>query len=182
MSIEFYDIHTARISSFPSIIAGRGGNQYPRDWEAGRASGLRILHRAEPCPDGYVRDGGPRYEWTDSDCTESYDLITVAEYEARQAEQEAARIAALASEPMSDKPNSPTYGQAVGSLVQQLAVFGIALPTDPFSVMGPMDTEIDANPKKAGKAMKAMFLYQSLKIRMSDADIYAIAKILNLAE
>jgi len=168
----WYNVHTAaERNNLPPSLSFDGGiltNPTQADY---RAAGWLVLIPFET-PFGSVRiDGTRRIDVTDAGAYEVWDVETEAAHEAK-------RIAAIAAEPMADKPNAPTYGQAVGALVQLLALFNITLPTDPFSVMDPIDSAIDANPKKAGKSQKLMFLYNALKARMSDSDIYAISKLL----
>ena len=101
--------------------------------------------------------------------------MTEAEITERIAEQEAteaARIAALAE----------IYGQKVGEFAQMLSVFSLTMPITEDEAASAMYVAVKADVNKTADSQMVMAIYNGLRSHLSNDDIYAIAKFINVAE
>lgn len=104
--------------------------------------------------------------------------MTQAEIDARQAEKdseeaqkEAARIASLV----------PIYGQQVGLLAQQLAMFDMAMPIEEDQAVMDIYAKWKGDEKLGADAVLLLTVYNKLRSSISNADIYAIGKLIGVA-
>ena len=147
--------------------------EYPRSWQTYHDNGWRYVMAGEPCPDGHVLDYSEIvWDGTNDQWQQVNHYITTAEAEARRAAAEAARIAALAA----------IYGQAVGQFAGLLANFGLAMPITESEAALAMYTAVKANATLSADSQLCNLVYSQLKLNLTDDDIYAIGKLIGVAE
>jgi hypothetical protein len=94
-----------------------------------------------------------------------------AERQSEEAQKEAARIAALV----------PIYGQKVGLLAQQLAVFEMAMPIEEDQAIMDIYAKWKTDETKGADAVLLLTVYNGLRASLNNADIYAIGKAIGVA-
>jgi len=147
--------------------------EYPRNWQIYHDNGWRFVMQGEPCPEGHELDyseivwDGSNDQWLQHNV-----YITTAEAEARRAAAEAARIAALAA----------IYEAQVRHFVTLLAAFGLHMPITETEAATAMAAAIKQDATMSAESQLCNLVYSQLRLNLSDDDIYAIGKLIGVAE
>jgi len=161
------------VQIMPSQIGMMKNLEYPRSWGIYHDNGWRKVAGGEPCPEGHVFDfaeivwDGEHDQWQ-----EVRHYITDAEAEARRIAAEAARIADLAA----------IYGQQVGHFVTLLAAFDLNMPITEPDAATAMAAAIKQDATMSAESQLCNLVYSQLRLNLSDDDIYAIGKLIGVAE
>ena len=160
-------------AQLPKQIGMMKNLEYPRSWGIMHDNGWRYVAQGEPCPEGHELDYSEIvWDGTNDQWLQVNHYITTAEAEARRAAAEAARIADLAA----------IYGQQVGQFAGLLANFGLAMPITESEAALAMYTAVKANATLSADSQLCNLVYSQLKLNLTDDDIYAIGKLIGVAE
>ena len=151
----------------PNAVQPYKGMSWDRPADRARfvEAGYRAIEFPNPPPQDVIVTGTT---YTPKD----EETVTKSQTWETQEEAEAKRIANLAQE----------YGQQVGRLAQLLAEFGLAMPITADETIAPVSQAILADPRKSAPSQEMMLIYGRLNAVLSDEDIYAVSKVIGVAE
>ena len=167
--MNLYHIPTDREAPLnPNAVPPYKGMSWDRPADRARfvGAGYRAIEFPNPPPQGAVCEPPVYTPKVGSDDTVIKSVAWITPEEA-----EALRIAKLAQD----------YGQLVGAFAQYLAVFGLAMPITEAAAEDAVYSGTEADGKKDPDAMRLMNLYGKLSKSLSDADIYAVSKVIGVA-
>ena len=168
--MNLYNINTGKEKPLnPNAVPPYKGMSWDRPADRARfvEAGYRAIEFPNPPPQGAVCEPPVYTPKVGSDDTVIKSVAWITPEEA-----EALRIAKLAQD----------YGQKVGALVQWLDVFGLEMPITMDEVAPVAYQQIKADPTKSADSQMLTLTYEELREVMTDDDIYAVSKVIGVAE